>query len=131
MILSRVRQKTIKTIAKKIVVNYWDVIKEIWDKAEEMSLADPKLAADFRFEMYKRLVELTTDGATKKLRNRIAGYIVTLMKQILYLGKFTIEELATKYKLREEETPETKIMAPTKSGEAKQSELGAEGTKKE
>ncbi len=105
--MSRVRQKTIKTIAKKIVVNYWDIIREIWDRSEEMALADPKLASQFRFEMYKRLVELTTDVPTKKMRNRIAGYIITLMKQILYLGKFTIEELSTKYKLRGEfKTPE-------------------------
>lgn len=100
--LSRVRQKTIKTIAKKIVVNYWDIIREIWDRSEEMALADPQLASKFRFEMYKQLVALTTDVPTKKMRNRIAGYIITLMKQILYLGKFTIEELSTKYKLRGE-----------------------------
>ena len=101
--MSRVRQKVIKTTAKKVIVNYWDVIKDIWDKSEEMATADPKLASEFRFQMYKKLVELTTDIQSKKLRNRIAGYIITLMKQILYLGKFTIEELATKYKLKVEE----------------------------
>jgi len=117
--LSRVRQKTIKTIAKKIIVNYWDIIREIWDRSEEMSLADPQLASKFRFEMYKQLVELTTDVPTKKMRNRIAGYIITLMKQILYLGKFTIEELSTKYKFRSEER-EIKINLPEKQSEPQQ-----------
>ena len=99
--MSRVRTKIIKTTAKKILVNYWDIIKEIWDRSEEMAMADPKLAAEFRFQMYKKLVELTTDVQSSQLRNRIAGYIITLIKQVLYLGKFTIEELATKYKFKE------------------------------
>jgi len=116
--LSRVRQKAIKTVAKKIIVNYWDIIREIWDRSEEMAAADPELATRFRFEMYKRLVELTTDVSTKKMRNRIAGYIITLMKQILYLGKFTIEELATKYKIRER----TSIVIPSEKSEESSAE---------
>ncbi|MHA1616016.1 MAG: hypothetical protein ACTSX9_01755 [Candidatus Njordarchaeales archaeon] len=98
--MSRVRPKVIKDTAKRIVVNYWDVVRDIWEKSEELS-ADPKLAANYRFQMYKKLVELTTDIKSKSVRNRVAGYIITLVKQILYLGRFTIEELATKYKLKE------------------------------
>ncbi len=98
--MSRVRPKVIKDAAKRIIVNYWDVVKEIWDRAEEMAYADPALATDYRFRMYKKLVEMTTNVNSKSVRNRIAGYIITLMKQILYLGRFTIEELATKYKIK-------------------------------
>ncbi len=98
--MSRVRSKVIKDTAKRIIVNYWDVVKDIWEKSEELS-ADPKLAANYRFQMYKKLVELTTDITSKSVRNRVAGYIITLMKQILYLGRFTLEELATKYRLKE------------------------------
>ena len=121
--MSRIRQKVIKDTAKRIIVNYWDVVKDIWDRSEAMS-ADPKLAADFRFQMYKRLVELTTDTTSKSVRNRIAGYIITLMKQILYLGRITVEELAVKYKLKEEKklAPEPSITETEEEAEKEEEE---------
>jgi len=106
--LSRVRQKLFKDVAKKIVVNYWDVVKSIWDKSEVIAAADPQAASDYRYQMYKKIVEMVTDVNSKTVRNRIAGYMVALMKQILYLGRYSIEELSTRYKLKEslEKKPE-------------------------
>jgi len=106
--LSRVRQKLFKDVAKKIVVNYWDVVKSIWDKSEVIPAADPQAASDYRYQMYKKIVEMVTDVNSKTVRNRIAGYMVALMKQILYLGRYSIEELSTRYKLKEslEKKPE-------------------------
>ncbi len=98
--LARIRPKLIKDAAKTIIVNYWDVVKSIWDKSEMIENINPAKAATFRFEMYKKLVEKVTDTDSKKIRNRIAGYIIAYMKQILYLGRVSIEELATRYTLK-------------------------------
>jgi len=98
--MARIRPKIIKDAAKTIIVNYWDVVKSIWDKSEMIENINPSKAATFRFEMYKKLVEKVTDTDSKKIRNRIAGYIIAYMKQILYLGRVSIEELATRYTLK-------------------------------
>jgi len=104
--MGRVKTRVIKDVARKIIVEYWDIVKEIWDKSEEIAMFDPKLAAQFRFEMYKHLVQLTTTVQSKSVRNKIAGGIIGIMKQILYLGRISLEELAAKYKLKKEEMPE-------------------------
>ena len=44
------------------------------------------------FETNKRLVEQLTDVKTKKVRNRIAGYIVTLIKIEIAKEKAEAEE---------------------------------------
>ena len=99
--MGRIKHRIIKDTAKRIIVFYWDIVKEVWDKAEEIAMIDPKLAADFRFEMYKRLVEIVTTTKSKKLRNRIAGAIIGFMNQILILGRISLEELAAKYRYQQ------------------------------
>ena len=100
--MARIRQKFIKDTAKRIIVNYWDIVKEIWDKSNMLEDVNPEAAAKYRMEMYKKLVEKVTNVTSKKIRNRIAGYLITFMKQILYLGRYSLEELATRYILKEE-----------------------------
>ncbi len=103
--MARIRPRMIKDTAKRIIVNYWDIVKEIWDRAAAIEDLNPEAAADYRFEMYKKLVERTTDIESKRIRNRVAGYIITFMKQIMFLGRVSIEELATRYKIKEEVAP--------------------------
>merc|ERR1712070_960132 len=54
---------TIKKAAKKIIENYYD-----------------RLTSDF--QVNKRIVQETTDTPTKKIRNKIAGFVTHLMKRI-------------------------------------------------
>lgn len=106
--MARIRPRMIKDTAKRIIVNYWDIVKEIWDKASMIEEVNPEAAADYRFEMYKRLVARTTDIDSKRIRNRVAGYIITFMKQIMFLGRVSIEELATRYTIKDQATEEEK-----------------------
>ncbi|MFX0107028.1 MAG: 30S ribosomal protein S17e [Candidatus Hodarchaeota archaeon] len=59
--MGSVRPRYIKNAAKNLLVLYPDTFTE-------------------DFETNKRLVEQLTDVMTKKVRNRIAGYLVTLIK---------------------------------------------------
>ena len=59
--LGSVRPRYIKNAAKALLQLYPDTFTE-------------------DFESNKRLVEQLTDAKTKKVRNRIAGYLVTLIK---------------------------------------------------
>lgn len=101
-LMARIRQRMIKDTAKRIIVNYWDIVKEIWNRAESIEDINPKLAADYRVEMYKNLVERVTNIRSKKIRNRVAGYMISFMKQILFLGRVSLEELATRYTIKKE-----------------------------
>jgi len=103
--MARIRQRVIKDAVKKIVVNYWDIVKEIWDKASMIEDVNPEAAAQFRVEMYKKLVDKVTTIKSKKIRNRVAGYLITFMKQLLYLGRYSLEELATRYTIKESTQP--------------------------
>lgn len=100
--MARIRQRMIKDAAKRIIVNYWDIVKEIWDRSERIEDLNPELAAQYRVEMYKNLVERVTNIQSKKIRNRVAGYLISFMKQILHLGRVSLEELATRYTIRKE-----------------------------
>ena len=135
--MARIRPKIIKDAAKTIIVNYWDVVKSIWDKSEMIENINPSKAATFRFEMYKKLVEKVTDTDSKKIRNRIAGYIIAYMKQILYLGRVSIEELATRYTLKsrikelEEASVEEEIEEVREESEGEEEEDSEEVSEKE
>lgn len=96
--MARVRQKFIKTAARAIVANYYEYILEIWDKTEELAKVDPALAGQLRFDALKKLVDIVAITPSKRVRNRIAGYIVRIMRQILELGRISIDELRRKYK---------------------------------
>ncbi|MGQ4890981.1 MAG: hypothetical protein ACP6IP_00655 [Candidatus Njordarchaeia archaeon] len=100
--MARIRQRMIKDAAKRIIVNYWDIVKEIWDRSTMIEDLNPELAAQYRVEMYKNLVERVTNIKSKKIRNRVAGYLISFMKQILHLGRVSLEELATRYTLKRE-----------------------------
>merc|ERR1712216_429380 len=58
-----VRTKTIKKASRKIIENYYN-----------------KLTLDFQIN--KRIVEEITDTPTKKIRNKIAGFVTHLMRRI-------------------------------------------------
>lgn len=62
---------------------------------------DNKKAADYRFEMFKELVDSILETDSKTMRNRVAGYLITLAKQVIYLQRISISELRAKYGLRE------------------------------
>ena len=106
MILGRIKPRFIKNVAKYIVANYFDLLKDIWDKAEEIRqlTGDPKLAGEFRFNSYKKVVNKLTNIRSKKVRNKVAGAIIRLMHQILILERITLEELRAKYYLKLPET---------------------------
>merc|ERR1712166_631738 len=61
--MGRVRTKTIKKAARKIVENYYN-----------------KLTLDFQIN--KRIVQEIADTPTKKIRNKIAGFVTHLMRRI-------------------------------------------------
>merc|ERR1712170_255269 len=62
-LMGRVRTKTIKKAAKKIVESYYS-----------------RLTSDFQIN--KRIIQEITDTPTKKTRNKIAGFVTHLMKRI-------------------------------------------------
>merc|ERR1719371_3186 len=61
--MGRVRTKTIKKASRKIVEKYYN-----------------KLTLDFQIN--KRIVQEITDTPTKKIRNKIAGFVTHLMRRI-------------------------------------------------
>ncbi|MHA2502292.1 MAG: 30S ribosomal protein S17e [Candidatus Kariarchaeaceae archaeon] len=72
--MGNVRSRAIKRISKTIVVNFYD-----------------QLTLDF--EQNKIRVMQITNVQSKHMRNRIAGYITTLMKQIKEGKIQTLESL--------------------------------------
>ena len=72
--IGNVRSRAIKRIAKSIVVNFYD-----------------QLTLDF--EENKVRVMQITNASSKKMRNRIAGYVTTLMRQIKEGKIQTLESL--------------------------------------
>jgi len=109
VLLGRIKPKFIKNVARYLVANYFDLLKDIWDKAEEIKqlTGNAELAGEFRFNSYKRVVDRLTNIRSKKVRNKVAGAIIRLMHQILILERVTLEELRAKYYLRLPETTET------------------------
>lgn len=99
--IARVRQKEIKEAARKSLAQYWSIIKDIWEKSMRIENVDKKKAADYRFEMYKELVDSILQTSSKTRRNRVAGYLITLIKQVVYLQRINISELRAKYGMRE------------------------------
>ncbi|MHA2091978.1 MAG: 30S ribosomal protein S17e [Candidatus Kariarchaeaceae archaeon] len=73
--MGNVRSRAIKRISKNIVVNFYD-----------------QCSTDF--ENNKMVVQDVTNVQSKSYRNRIAGYVTTLMKQIKENKIQTLEELA-------------------------------------
>jgi len=72
--MGNVRSRAIKRIAKSIVVDFFD-----------------QLTTDF--EQNKIRVMQVTNVTSKRTRNRIAGYVTTLMRQIKENKIQTLEEL--------------------------------------
>ncbi|MHA2248749.1 MAG: 30S ribosomal protein S17e [Candidatus Kariarchaeaceae archaeon] len=72
--MGNVRSRAIKRISKNIVINFYD-------------------QCDIDFENNKRVVQTVTNVQSKSYRNRIAGYVTTLMKQIKENKIQTLEEL--------------------------------------
>lgn len=72
--IGNVRSRAVKRISKNIVVNFYD-----------------QLSTDF--EKNKFIVESVTNVQSKSYRNKIAGYVTTLMKQIRDNKIQTLEEL--------------------------------------
>ncbi|MCH8908154.1 MAG: 30S ribosomal protein S17e [Candidatus Heimdallarchaeota archaeon] len=72
--MGNVRSRAIKRISKNIVINFYD-------------------QASIDFENNKRLVQEITNVQSKSYRNKIAGYVTTLMKQIKDNKIQTLEEL--------------------------------------
>ena len=72
--IGNVRNKQIKRVSKNLVINFYD-----------------QLSLDF--ENNKHVVQTVTNVKGKVQRNRIAGYVTTLMKQIHENKIQTLEEL--------------------------------------
>ncbi len=72
--IGNIRSKNIKRIAKDVVINFYNI-----------------LTTDFQEN--KRIVAEITNVSSKKQRNRIAGYVTTLMAQIRDSKIQTLEEL--------------------------------------
>lgn len=106
LFLGRIKPRFVKNVARYLVANYFDLLKNIWDKAEELKqiTGNPLLAGQFRFNSYKETVKRLTNIRSKKMRNRVAGAVIRLMYQILVLERITLEELRAKYYLRPVET---------------------------
>lgn len=102
--MGRIKPRFVKNVARYLVANYFDLLKDIWDKAEEIKQlgGDPLKAGEFRFGAYKQIVKELTNISSKKIRNKVAGAIVRLMKQIIVLERISLEELRAKYQLRQE-----------------------------
>ncbi len=95
--MARIRTKPIKIAARVIVANYWEYLQELYDKLETVAEVDRKLAGDLKWEFLKKLVDIVAETPSKRIRNRIAGYIVRIMHQILDLERISIDELKQKY----------------------------------
>jgi len=110
VVLGRIKPRFVKNIARYLVANYFNLLKSVWDKSMELQqlTGDKKLAGEYRFNAYKRIVDNLTNIKSKRIRNKVAGAIVRLMKQILILERISLEELRAKYHLRprEEIVPE-------------------------
>ena len=72
--IGNVRSKAIKRISKNIVLKFYD-----------------QLSVDF--EQNKHIVGAVTNVKSKGFRNRIAGYVTTIMRQIKDNKIQTLEEL--------------------------------------
>ncbi|MDH5401419.1 MAG: 30S ribosomal protein S17e [Candidatus Heimdallarchaeota archaeon] len=72
--MGNVRSRAIKRVAKNIVINFYDQL-------------------NIDFENNKHIVENVTNVQSKSYRNRIAGYVTTLMRQIKENKIQTLEEL--------------------------------------
>lgn len=95
--MARIRPRAIKIAARTIVANYWEYLQELYDKLSTLEDVDRRLAGEIKWEMLKRFVDIVAEAPSKKVRNRIAGYIVRIMHQILELERITIDELKQKY----------------------------------
>lgn len=100
--MGRIKPKFVKNVARYLVANYFDLLKDVWDKSEELRQMtnNSQLAGEFRFKAYKKLVAELTNISSKKIRNKVAGAIVRLMHQILILERISLEELRAKYYLK-------------------------------
>lgn len=72
--MGNVRSKAIKRISKDIVISFYNILSD-------------------DFENNKRVVAEVTNVQSKLLRNKIAGYVTTLMAQIRDNKIQTLEEL--------------------------------------
>lgn len=105
--MGRIKPRFVKNVARYLVANYFDIMKKVWDKSMEIQKLtnDPKVAGDFRFNTYKRIVDKLTNIKSKNIRNKVTGAIVRLMRQILILERISLEELRAKYQLKPREKP--------------------------
>ncbi len=103
--MGRIKPRFVKNIARYIVANYFNLLKSVWDKSIELQqlTGNNKLAGEFRFNAYKNIVDKLTNIKSKRIRNKVAGAIVRLMKQILILERISLEELRAKYHLKPRE----------------------------
>ena len=72
--IGNIRNKQVKRIAKNIVIGFYDQIT-------------------LDFQENKRVVESITNVSSKKMRNKIAGYVTTLYRQVQDGKIQTIEAL--------------------------------------
>ncbi|MCE7733364.1 MAG: 30S ribosomal protein S17e [Candidatus Heimdallarchaeota archaeon] len=72
--IGNVRSRAIKRISKNIVISFYD-------------------QCSIDFESNKHLVASVTNVQSKSYRNKVAGYVTTLMKQIKDNKIQTLEEL--------------------------------------
>lgn len=100
--MGRIKPRFVKNVARYLVANYFNILKNVWDKSMEIKRlsGDSELAGRFRFNAYKRIVATLTNIKSKKIRNKVAGAIVRLMRQIIILERVSLEELRAKYQLR-------------------------------
>jgi len=113
--MGRIKPRFVKNIARYLVANYFNLLKNVWDKSVEIKqlTGDSKLAGEFRFNAYKKIVDRLTNIKSKKIRNKVAGAIVRLMKQIIVLERISLEELRAKYQIRpRERIPESIVEVP-------------------
>jgi len=119
--MGRIKPRFVKNVARYLVANYFDLLKNVWDKSMDLQqmTGDPGLAGEFRFRMYKKIVANLTNIRSKKIRNKVAGAIIRLMRQILILERISLDELRAKYELkpREEALAEVGTRAEEESAE--------------
>lgn len=103
--MGRIKPRFVKNVARYLVANHFDIMKKVWDKSMEIQKLtnDPKAAGEFRFNAYKRIIDKLTNIKSKSIRNKVAGAIVRLMRQILILERISLEELRAKYQLKPRE----------------------------
>ncbi|MEX0568611.1 MAG: hypothetical protein Q6363_005550 [Candidatus Njordarchaeota archaeon] len=103
--MGRIKPRFVKNVARYLVANYFDLMKNVWDKSIEIQklTGNLEVAGEFRFNTFKKIVSKLTNIRSKNIRNKVAGAIVRIMRQILILERISLEELRAKYQLKSRE----------------------------